>query len=235
MSLKMKELPSSERPYEKLEIYGEENLSNLELLAIIIKNGTKEESALALAQKVLDLGNNCSKIDITFLDELSIQELTQIKGIGKVKAIQLKAVCELAKRIGKPIYAKKIVIKGSQDVANLFMKELASTKREIAKLLILNNKNVVIKIKNISFGGQNFVMIDPKDIFTEVIKMQAQRIILIHNHPSGDPTPSKEDIILTNRINEASMLLGISFLDHVIIGNNNYESVFSIMRKKGLF
>ncbi len=231
----IKKLPNYERPYEKLEIYGEENLSNLELLAIIIKNGTKEESALALAQKVLDLGNNCSKIDITFLDELSIQELTQIKGIGKVKAIQLKAVCELAKRIGKPIYAKKIVIKGSQDVANLFMKELASTKREIAKLLILNNKNVVIKIKNISFGGQNFVMIDPKDIFTEVIKMQAQRIILIHNHPSGDPTPSKEDIILTNRINEASMLLGISFLDHVIIGNNNYESVFSIMRKKGLF
>lgn len=231
----IKKLPNYERPYEKLEIYGEENLSNLELLAIIIKNGTKEESALALAQKVLNLGNNCSKIDITFLDELSIQELTQIKGIGKVKAIQLKAVCELAKRIGKPIYAKKIVIKGSQDVANLFMKELASTKREIAKLLILNNKNVVIKIKNISFGGQNFVMIDPKDIFTEVIKMQAQRIILIHNHPSGDPTPSKEDIILTNRINEASMLLGISFLDHVIIGNNNYESVFSIMRKKGLF
>ena len=231
----IKKLPNYERPYEKLEIYGEENLSNSELLAIIIKNGTKEESALALAQKILNLGNNCSKNDITFLDELSIQELTQIKGIGKVKAIQLKAVCELAKRIGKPIYAKKIVIKGSQDVANLFMKELASTKREIAKLLILNNKNVVIKIKNISFGGQNFVMIDPKDIFTEVIKMQAQRIILIHNHPSGDPTPSKEDIILTNRINEASMLLGISFLDHVIIGNNNYESVFSIMRKKGLF
>ena len=231
----IKKLPNYERPYEKLEIYGEENLSNSELLAIIIKNGTKEESALALAQKILNLGNNCSKNDITFLDELSIQELTQIKGIGKVKAIQVKAVCELAKRIGKPIYAKKIIIKGSQDVANLFMKELAGTKREIAKLIILNNKNVIIKIKNISFGGQNFVMIDPKDIFTEVIKMQAQRIILIHNHPSGDPTPSKEDILLTNRINEASMLLGISFLDHVIIGNNNYESVFSIMRKKGLF
>ena len=231
----IKKLPNYERPYEKLEIYGEENLSNSELLAIIIKNGTKEESALALAQKILNLGNNCSKNDITFLDELSIQELTQIKGIGKVKAIQVKAVCELAKRIGKPIYAKEIIIKGSQDVANLFMKELAGTKREIAKLIILNNKNVIIKIKNISFGGQNFVMIDPKDIFTEVIKMQAQRIILIHNHPSGDPTPSKEDILLTNRINEASMLLGISFLDHVIIGNNNYESVFSIMRKKGLF
>ena len=147
----------------------------------------------------------------------------------------MKAVCELAKRIGKPIYSDKIIIKGSEDVATLFMKELKNSKREIAKLLILNNKNVVIKIKDISFGGQNFVMIDPKDIFTEPIKMQAQRIILVHNHPSGDPEPSKEDILLTTRVREASMLLGISFLDHVIIGNNNYESVFAIMRKKGLF
>lgn len=231
----IKKLPELERPYEKLEIYGEENLSNSELLAIVIKTGSKDNSALDLAQKILNLGNECSKNDITFLKELTIQELMQIKGIGKKKAIQIKAVCELAKRIGKPIYAKKIVIRGTEDVANLFIKELAGTKREIAKLIILNNKNVIIKIKNISFGGQNFVMIDPKDIFTEAIKMQAQRIILVHNHPSGDPTPSKEDIILTNRVKDASKLLGISFLDHVIIGNNNYESVFSIMREKGLF
>ena len=224
----MKKLPNYERPYEKLEIYGEESLSNSELLAIVIKSGTKEESALTLAQRVLDMGNKCNSKDITFLDELTIQELTKIKGIGRVKAIQMKAVCELAKRIGKPIYSDKIIIKGSEDVAALFMKELKNSKREIAKLIIL-------KIKDISFGGQNFVMIDPKDIFTEAIKMQAQRIILIHNHPSGDPKPSKEDILLTNRVREASMLLGISFLDHVIIGNNNYESVFAIMRKKGLF
>lgn len=231
----MKKLPNYERPYEKLEIYGEESLSNLELLAIVIKTGTKEESALTLAQRVLDMGNKCNSKDITFLDELTIQELTKIKGIGRVKAIQMKAVCELAKRIGKPIYSDKIIIKGSEDVAALFMKELKNSKREIAKLIILNNKNIVIKLKDISFGGQNFVMIDPKDIFTEAIKMQAQRIILVHNHPSGDPKPSKEDILLTNRVREASMLLGISFLDHVIIGNNNYESVFAIMRKKGLF
>lgn len=231
----IKKLPNYERPYEKLEIYGEERLSNSELLAIIIKSGTKEESALAVAQRVLNMGNKCAAKDITFLDELTIQELTKIKGIGRVKAIQLKAVCELAKRIGKPIYSEKIIIKGSQDIANLFIKELTNSKREVAKLIILNNKNVVIKIKDISFGGQNFVLIDPKDIFTEAIKMQAQRIILVHNHPSGDPTPSKEDIVLTSKINEASMLLGISFLDHVIIGNNNYESVFAIMRKKGLF
>ena len=115
------------------------------------------------------------------------------------------------------------------------MQELRNEKREVAKLVILNNKNVVIKIKDISFGGQNFVMIDPKEIFSDVIKMQAQRIILIHNHPSGDSNPSKEDIILTERIYEASKLLGISFLYLLIIGNDNYESIFAIMRRKGLF
>ena len=132
-------------------------------------------------------------------------------------------------------YPEKIIIKGSEDVAELFMKELRNLKREIAKLIILNNKNIVIKIKDISFGGQNFVMIEPKDIFADVVKMQAQRMILVHNHPSGDPKPSEADILLTKRVNDAAMLLGISFLDHVIIGNNNYESVFAIMRKKGLF
>ena len=136
----IKKLPSTERPYEKAQMYGIDNLSNSELLAIIIKTGTKEESALTLAQKVLDMGNKCNSKDITFLDELTIQELTKIKGIGRVKAIQMKAVCELAKRIGKPIYSDKIIIKGSEDVATLFMKELENSKREIAKLLILNNK-----------------------------------------------------------------------------------------------
>ncbi len=181
------------------------------------------------------MGNKCNNNDITFLEELTIQELIKIKGIGRVKAIQIKAVCELAKRIGKPIYKDKIIIKGSEDIAEIFMQELRNEKREVAKLVILNNKNVVIKIKDISFGGQNFVMIDPKEIFSDVIKMQAQRIILIHNHPSGDSNPSKEDIILTERIYEASKLLGISFLDHIIIGNDNYESIFAIMRRKGLF
>ena len=108
--------------------------------------------------KILDIGNKCNKNDITFLEELTIQELTKIKGIGRVKAIQIKAVCELAKRIGKPIYKDKIIIKGSEDIAEIFMQELRNEKREVAKLVILNNKNVIIKIKDISFGGQNFVL-----------------------------------------------------------------------------
>lgn len=184
MLLKMKELPISERPYEKLELYGEEMLSNAELLAIIIKTGTKKETAISLAQKILSLNKNYNKNNLRFLQEVSIKELTSIKGIGKVKAIQIKAACEIAKRIAKPIDITKIKIKNTKDVANLVMSELRYEKREIAKVIILNNKNIVLRIVDISLGGANFACIEPKDILAEAIKMQAPKIILVHNHPS---------------------------------------------------
>ena len=132
MPIKMKELPISERPYEKLEMYGANTLSNAELLAIIIKSGTKEESSVTLAQKILSLGKNknCKEDNLKFLQELSIEEFMQIKGIGKVKAIQLKATCELAKRISRPIKQLKTKIKTPHDVANLLMDELKTEKRE---------------------------------------------------------------------------------------------------------
>ena len=224
----MKRLPNYERPYEKLEIYGEESLSNSELLAIVIKSGTKEESALTLAQRVLDMGNKCNSKDITFLDELTIQELTKIKGIGIVKAIQIKAVCEMAKRISKPLNANKVQIRSSASVANLLMNEMKYEKREKVKVLVLNTKNVLIKIIDVSYGGTNSAIIEPKDILAEPTKMGAPKIILVHNHPSGDPTPSKEDIETTKRLYNAATLLGIELLDHIVIGNERYTSVFSI-------
>lgn len=191
MRLKMKELPILERPYEKLEIYGAEMLSNAELLAIIIKTGNKKETAVALAQKILNLNKNYNKNDLRFLQEISIEELTEVKGIGKVKAIQIKAVSEIAKRITKPI-TNKIKISNTKDVAELVMSELRYEKREIAKVIILNNKNIVLRIVNISLGGSNFACIEPKDVLAEAIKMQAPKIILIHNHPSGDPKPKQK-------------------------------------------
>lgn len=183
-NLKIKELPLSERPYEKLELYGAENLSNAELLAIIIKTGTKEESAVTIAQRILNLKENTSYEDLRFLQEISIQEFIKIKGIGKVKAIQLKAVCELTKRISRPINTQNIIVKNSKEIADLLMPELRYEKREIAKLVLLNNKNKIMKITNISLGGANFSCIEPKDILREAIKMAAPRIILAHNHPS---------------------------------------------------
>ena len=218
----IKKLPSTERPYEKAQMYGIENLSNSELLAIIIKTGTKEKTSVQLAQEILSIES------IQFLQDISLEELTKIKGIGIVKAIQIKAVCEMAKRISKPLNANKVQIRSSASVANLLMNEMKYEKREKVKVLVLNTKNVLIKIIDVSYGGTNSAIIEPKDILAEPIKMGAPKIILVHNHPSGDPTPSKEDIETTKRLYNAATLLGIELLDHIVIGNERYTSVFSI-------
>lgn len=225
MKLKMKELPISERPYEKLELYGPGMLSNAELLAIIIKTGTKEENSVNIAQKILKLNNTTDKENLRFLCDISIEEFMQINGIGRIKAIQLKAIGELTKRISKPINKKDIKIKNTKDVANLLMSELRYEKREIAKVIILNNKNIVMRIINISFGGTNFASIAPKEVLAEAVKIGAPKIILVHNHPSGDPKPSKEDFRITDRIYECADIMGIELLDHVVIGDGTYESI----------
>ena len=150
MTIKIKELPISERPYEKLEMYGTKSLTNAELLAIIIKSGTREETSINLAGRILNLNNNKYKDDLSFLRAVSIEELMKIKGIGKVKAIQLKAICELSIRMSKPSNYKKIQIKEPKDVAELLMNELRYEKREIAKVIILNSKNIILKILDIS-------------------------------------------------------------------------------------
>ena len=231
MNIKMKELPISERPYEKLKMYGAESLSNSELLAIIIKSGTKEYTALDLANNVLKLNDNIEKEDLSFLQDISISEFMKIKGIGEVKAIQLLAVCELVKRINKPINKENIKIKDAKDVAKLLMNELKYEKREVVKVILLNSKNIVLKIKDISYGGTNFAMIEPKEILAEAIKLQAPKIIMVHNHPSGDVVPSKADFNITDRIYEAASILGIELLDHIIIGNNKYESILGLIKQ----
>lgn len=236
MSMKMKELPISERPYEKLEMYGAHTLSNAELLAIIIKNGTKEESSVTLAQKILSLSKkqNCIQDNLNFLQELSIEEFMKVKGIGKVKAIQLKATCELAKRISKPIENIKTKIRMPQDIANLLMDELKTEKREIVKVIIMNSKNVILKIQTISQGGTISVQVDTKDILMEAVKMGAPKIIMVHNHPSGETIPSKEDIQFTEKLEKAAEVLGIGLLDHIIIGYNQYTSIKSYLLEREL-
>lgn len=231
MKLRMKELPESERPYEKLKMYGAKALSDSELLAIIIKCGTKEETSVSLAQKILQLQGTKQTKDLRFLQELSIEELRKIKGIGSVKAIQIIATCELAKRMSKPIHSLKIVIKNTKDVANLLMDELKYEKRERVKLLILNTRNVLLKNIDISLGGSNFASLEPKDVLIEPIKMGAPNIILVHNHPSGDSSPSESDYMVTDRIYECADIMGITLLDHVIIGDQQFDSIFQKKRK----
>lgn len=226
MPITIKELPELERPYEKLEWYGEKALSIAELLAIIIKTGSKQDTSVQLAQKILNLNNTKSE-GINFLRNITIQELMQINGIGKVKAIQLKAIGELANRMSMPATVRKITIKEPYDLAKIMMEELRFQKKEIAKIVILNNKNEIITIKDIAVGGTNFANIAIKDILEEPIKMKAPKIILVHNHPSGDATPSQQDIIFTNELYDATTLLGVQLLDHLVIGNKTYTSIFS--------
>ncbi len=233
MSIKMKQLPISERPYEKLEMYGAHTLSNAELLAIIIKSGTKEESSLAIAQRVLSM-NYKREDNLRFIQDMSIEDFTKIKGIGRIKAIQLKAVCEFAKRISKPVTDNPVQIKSPIDIANLLMNELRYEKREIVKVVVLNIKNTVLRIVDICFGATNSAILMPKDALIDAIKMGAPKIILVHNHPSGDTTPSKSDIEFTLNLKKAAEILGIELLDHIILGDGRFKSIFyDLENKKG--
>lgn len=226
LSLKIKELPEAERPYEKLELYGEKNLSNAELLAIIIKSGTKEETSIQIAQRILNLNYDPQMGDLNFLKDLSLQELMQIKGIGRVKAIQLKAVCELAIRMFRPSNYKKVQIKSTEQIANLVMEELRFEKREYIKLFLLNTKNEILKGIDVAIGGTSFANVNMKEIISEALKIQAPKMILVHNHPTGDATPSKMDIKFTDKLYNAAKMFDIELLDHIVIGDKNFKSVF---------
>ncbi len=232
MTIKIKQLPECERPYEKMEMYGEKMLSNAELLAIIIKSGTKENTSVELANKVLSLISEHENDNslLQSLQQISIEEFQQIKGIGKVKAIQLKAVCELARRMAQPVNKKNIKISSSSDVAQLLMEELRHEKVEHVKLLLLNAKNIVVRIIDISKGGMNSAIVEPKEVLQEAIKSGIPKIILVHNHPSGDCTPSTADINMTKRLYTAANILGIQLLDHIVIGDRCYTSIFSAER-----
>lgn len=231
MSLKIKELPETERPYEKLELYGEKELSNAELLAIIIKNGTKEETSVQIAQRILNLNDDPQMGSLGFLKDIDLLQLMQIKGIGRVKAIQIKAMCEIAIRMSKSSNYKKIMIKSTEDIANLVLEEMRLKKEEVVKLFLLNTKNQILKIIDVAIGGTNFANVNIKGIVGQALKIQAPKIILVHNHPTGDPTPSKMDIQFTDKLYNAAKMFDIELLDHIVIGDNNYKSVFLETKK----
>ena len=228
----IKELPEAERPYEKLELYGEKNLTNAELLAIIIKTGTKEMTSVDIAQRILKLNDTYDKTNLNFLRDLTIEDFVKIRGVGRVKAIQLKAICELAIRMNSPSNYKNMTIREPNDVAKILMNQMQYEKKEIAKIILLDNKNNVLKIKDISIGGNNFVNIEIKEILIEAVKINSPKMILVHNHPSGISTPSKKDVDITSRLENASETIGIKLLDHIVIGRNEYTSIMSVRGKK---
>lgn len=216
-------IPINERPYEKMLLYGEGSLTNSELLSIIIRNGTRKNSALQIAHSIIN-SNSENFNNLRFLQDLSIQELKMFNGIGKIKAIELKAVGEISKRISKPLDLK-IEIENENSIVNLFMQELQNEKNEILKLVMLNSKNIIQKIVTIAVGNEKNITANIKQILSEPVKIQAPKIILVHNHPSGNSEPSFEDIIFTKKVKEAAKILDIQLLTHVIIGDGNYNTI----------
>lgn len=228
MRFTMKQMPKSEQPYEKFLQFGPESLSDAELLAIIIRTGTKEEKSIDLAKKVLNiLKSDDSLLAIT---RLSLKDLLQIKGIGRVKAVQIKCIAELSRRIAKTTAKSRLCMNNPRTIADYYMEDLRFANQEVTLLVMVDTKNQFLNDKVMSKGTVNASLISPREIFLESLSNQAVYIILIHNHPSGDPTPSKEDIVATKRIKEAGMLIGIMLLDHIIIGDKKYIS----MKEQGI-
>lgn len=217
----IKDLPMNERPREKLSKYGVGSLSNSELIAIIIRTGHLENTAIDLASKLISMDST----GIKYLSQVTVEELTAIKGIGNCKAAQIIAAIELGKRISSRSGEAKLKVNSPVVVAELLMEEMRYLNKEHFKIILLNTKNQIISIEEISIGNLNSSIVHPREVFNIAIRRSANSIILIHNHPSGDPTPSTEDINITHRLINAGDIIGIKVLDHIIIGDNNYLSL----------
>lgn len=215
--MRIQDISLQNRPRERMLHYGEKSLSDAELLAIILQKGTKKENALEVANKLL------SEYNLEKLSDLTINELRGIPGIGLVKALQIKALLELTSRIGS-VPRHLVRVKKPKDIYNYMAKPLFNLKQEHFFVLCLDTKNQIVSDKLLAKGTLNAALVHPREIFKEAIKNSANSFILVHNHPSGDPEPSEEDIRMTEEIIKASELIGIRMLDHIIIGNEKYWS-----------
>lgn len=222
----IKEMYRDERPYEKCEQYGAEHLTDVELLAVLLRTGTKGENSIQLAQKILhpEFGQE----GILNIHHWSMQQLLQVKGIGRVKAIQILCLAELTKRLAKAEAARGLDFSSPDTIAQYYMEDMRHKKKEVMKLLLLNTKSRLIAENDISTGTVNMALVSPRELFVEALQKNAVSIILLHNHPSGDPTPSREDLQITQRVRQAGDLIGVELLDHIIIGDNCYISLREI-------
>ena len=220
--MQIRNIPISERPQEKLLYSGTDTLSNAELLALVLRTGNSEKSALELAEEVLSY----SQTEVGGLGRACVRELTTIDGIGTAKACSIVAGLELAKRfMSDRASTSRSIVRDCADVVDLVMEDLAYEKREILIALLLNVKGEVESKEIISIGELAATNVHPREVFSPAIRKGAAGIVVVHNHPSGDPTPSTEDIAATRRLMEASRIVGIKLVDHVIIGDGNYVSL----------
>lgn len=205
---------------EKGLLHGMEHLSNTELLALLINSGTKEKSAIALAQDVIGHSRG-----IYHLREMTPEELMGIRGIGKGKAVRILAALELGKRIASKPVSRVVNTTNPQTIAALFMEELRYEKKENFRIILLNARGDLISIETISVGALTSALVHPREVFRPAVKKSAAAVVLVHNHPSGDPTPSKEDFETTWRLMECGELMGIQVVDHLVIGDGTFVSI----------
>lgn len=218
--MKIWDMPKEERPREKLIYSNPATLSTSELIALIIRTGNKDKSAIQLADDVIALG-----YDLEGLGNVDVKELLSIEGIGLSKACSIAASIELGRRVLLSERETRSLVRGANDAANILMNQLKYEKREHLVELLLNVKGEVEANYTVSIGELSATSVHPREVFNPAIRKGSAGIIVAHNHPSGDPTPSDEDILATERLLEASKIIGISLVDHVIIGHNSYVSL----------
>jgi len=213
--------PEDERPRERLIRFGADKLSDTELLAILLRVGSSGQSAVDMARELINQFGTFRNIDSKSFAEL------KRKGLGIAKIAQIKAAIEIGKRFLKEKSLSKIRIKTSKDIVDYFIPYLRDMKKEVFKAVLLDGKNKIIKDVTISEGTLTKSIVHPREVIKEAVTEGAAALVLIHNHPSGEPQPSQDDIEITNRIISACELMGIRILDHVIIGDNDYFSFFN--------
>lgn len=219
-ALMIRDVHSADRPRERLINQGATSLSNQELIAIMLRTGTRQESVLHLANRVLHHLEGIQQ-----LKDASIEELTSINGIGQAKAVQLLAAVELGRRLSSKQTDAKYTIRSPKDAASYLMADMTSLKQEHFVVLFLNIKNQVLHRQTIFVGSLNASIVHPREIFREAVRRSAASIVCAHNHPSGNPAPSPEDIAVTKRLMEAGSIVGIELLDHLIIGDHQFISL----------
>ena len=223
----IKEIPSDERPYEKCLLRGPETLTDSELLAVILRSGTTGVSSVELARKILESGREKGLLGIP---HLSIQELMDIRGIGQVKAIQIKCIGELSKRIAAISARRLLDFQNPDTIADYYMERMRHEEQEMMICMLLNTKCQLLGDEVIGKGTVNASLVSPRDLILTAVRYHAVNMILVHNHPSGNPDPSEDDILFTKRIQQVCSLVDIPLIDHIVIGDQRYFS----FHKEGL-
>ncbi len=221
--IKINDMAACERPYEKAKKYGVSSLGDAELIAILLRSGSRESNVIDIAQLILN--SHPVYKGLSGLNYLTEKELTKIKGVGEIKACQIMALCELSKRMARTSFKSRITLDSPEAVADYFMENMRYLAKERMYALFFNGSNALVKEIMISEGTVNASPASPREIFIEALKYDAVSLILVHNHPSGNPEPSNADIVVSKKIKAVGDMLGIKLLDHIIVGDMRYSSL----------